>query len=217
LYDGSLKRNQDAQFAVLNIPVGHKDLQQCADAVMRLRAEYLYSLQDYADMDFVATDGTLFRYEEWVHGKRFRQQGPGLKSYMVAVQGKDPANRDCFEAWLELVFSYCGTLSLERQLMAAGPLTNMQPGDVLIHGGSPGHAMIVVDMAEDAVGHRVYMLAQSYMPAQDVHIVRNPGDGGQSPWYRMDAAGDEIETPEWVFTGKPLRTWPGRAANALHL
>ena len=36
LYDGSPKLNQDAQFAVLDVSVGHKDLQQCADAVMRL-------------------------------------------------------------------------------------------------------------------------------------------------------------------------------------
>ncbi|MBC7936497.1 MAG: hypothetical protein H7Y86_14200, partial [Rhizobacter sp.] len=43
LYDGSVKPNQSAQFAVLDISVGNKDLQQCADAVMRLRAEYFFS------------------------------------------------------------------------------------------------------------------------------------------------------------------------------
>src|ERR1700730_2507018 len=43
LYNGSLKQNQSAQFAVLDIPVGKEDLQQCADAVMRLKAEFLFS------------------------------------------------------------------------------------------------------------------------------------------------------------------------------
>ena len=38
LYNGVPKRNQEAQFAVLDVSVGHEDLQQCADAVMRLRA-----------------------------------------------------------------------------------------------------------------------------------------------------------------------------------
>lgn len=42
LYNGKMKGNQQAQFAVLDIPVGEKDLQQCADAVMRIRAEYLF-------------------------------------------------------------------------------------------------------------------------------------------------------------------------------
>jgi hypothetical protein len=39
LYNGSPKRNQTAQYAVIDISVGAKDLQQCADAAMRLRAE----------------------------------------------------------------------------------------------------------------------------------------------------------------------------------
>ena len=43
LYNGKKKANQNAQYAVLDIPVGNMDLQQCADAVMRIRAEYLFS------------------------------------------------------------------------------------------------------------------------------------------------------------------------------
>jgi len=39
LFNGRLRDNQSTDFAVLDIPVGDKDLQQCADAMMRLRAE----------------------------------------------------------------------------------------------------------------------------------------------------------------------------------
>ncbi|MBW1812482.1 MAG: hypothetical protein JRJ39_02070, partial [Deltaproteobacteria bacterium] len=48
LYNGKKKLNQDAHFAVIDIDTGRRDLQQCADAVMRLKAEYLYSKKDYA-------------------------------------------------------------------------------------------------------------------------------------------------------------------------
>jgi hypothetical protein len=47
LYNGQKKYNQSAQYAVINISTGNKDLQQCADAVMRLRAEYLKSANPY--------------------------------------------------------------------------------------------------------------------------------------------------------------------------
>jgi len=39
LYNGEKKANQSAQYAVMDVSVGGQDLQQCADAVMRLRAE----------------------------------------------------------------------------------------------------------------------------------------------------------------------------------
>ena len=40
-YNGQFKANQTAQYAVLDVPVGNTDLQQCPDAVMRLPTEYL--------------------------------------------------------------------------------------------------------------------------------------------------------------------------------
>lgn len=66
--------------------------------------------------------------------------------------------------------------------------------------------MLVVDVAEDAKGRRLFMLAQSYMPAQDVHIVKNPGDH-LSPWYRADSSLGFVETPEYTFKTNELRTW----------
>ena len=44
LYNGTKKPNQKAHFAVIDIDTGTRDLQQCADAVIRLKAEYHYGL-----------------------------------------------------------------------------------------------------------------------------------------------------------------------------
>lgn len=181
LYNGELKRNQSAQFAVLDVPVGKKDLQQCADAVMRLRAEYLYSLRRYSAISFSDNNG---------------------KQYTCPA-GIDRAG---FERYLEKVFSYCGTISLQQQLKRV-VFESIQPGDVLIKGGSPGHAVIVMDVAENAAGKKIYLLAQSYMPAQDMHLLKNPSDGGLSPWYEVNTGNQHIITPEWPFTTAQLRRW----------
>ncbi len=205
MYNGAPKRNQQAQFAVLNVSVGHEDLQQCADAVMRLRAEFLYANNKFSSIIFYTDQGTRLGFQQFANGTRYRLSGRRL----VPVQAGQPSSqRPAFDAYLITVFEYCGTHSLEKQLQTPKPITTVEPGDVLIKGGSPGHAMIIVDAAQDKQGHRIYLLAQSYMPAQDIHIVINPGDPGLSPWYSADQAQKLIETPEWTFTINQLRAWP---------
>jgi Domain of unknown function (4846) len=181
LYNGNLKRNQTAQFAVLDISVGKKDLQQCADALMRLRAEYLFNQKKYSDVEFRDNAG---RYYKWTGG----------------------ADHAGFEKYLENVFGMCGSASLEKQLKPLASLYELQAGDVFIKGGFPGHAMIVIDAAINDKGRKVFMLAQSYMPAQDIHIVKNPMNDDLSPWYEVNDA-KEIITPEWIFASNQLRRW----------
>jgi hypothetical protein len=181
LYDGSLKKNQTAQFAVLDIPVGKKNLQQCADAVIRLRAEYLFAEKRFSEIKFTDNAAKVYQWE-----------------------GR--SNSTEFENYLENVFGYCGSASLEKQLKPVDALKNIQPGDVFIRGGFPGHAMIVLDVAENDKGEKIFMLAQSYMPAQDIHIVRNPMNSGLSPWYQADET-VELITPEWRFYKNQLRRW----------
>jgi len=180
LYDGTPKPNQQAQFAVLNISVGDKNLQQCADAIMRLRAEYLFYQQDFGNISFTDNEGGIYQFDA-------------------------PHTQKRFAAYLQKVFGMCGTASLSKQLLPVN-LMKMQVGDVLIKGGFPGHAVIVMDMAENNEGEKIYLLAQSYMPAQDVHILKNTNDAVASPWYALNTSQD-IFTPEYHFTNDQLKTW----------
>ncbi len=181
LYDGSLKKNQKAQFAVLDIPVGKKNLQQCADAVMRLRAEYLFAEKRFDEIKFADNAEKIYQWK-----------------------GKD--NREEFETYLEEVFGWCGSASLEKELLEVVDIKNLKPGDVFIKGGFPGHAMIVVDVAINKMKEKIFMLAQSYMPAQDIHIVNNPMNNKLSPWFKINET-EVIFTPEWKFFNNQLRKW----------
>jgi hypothetical protein len=171
LYDGSLKARQDVHARVVDLDVGARDLQQCADAVMRLRAEYLYSR------------GLPVRFHP----------DPGKPRELVWT-GRD---RERFRKFLVRLFADAGTASLAAELeRASGALA---PGDVLIQGGYPGHAVLVLDAVDAPDGRRLVLLGQSYMPAQEFHVLKNLGDAKLSPWFDAAALASDagLVTPEW--------------------
>jgi hypothetical protein len=195
LYNGRPKFNQSVHLAVVDIDVGKYNLQQCADAIMRLRAEYLYQNEQYDKIHFNFTNGFRVDYSKWMEGSRIVVKGN--RSYWV--QSAEPSNTyDDFRNYMKIIFTYAGSLSLSKELKEV-EYNNMEIGDIFIQGGSPGHAVIVVDMAVNSdTGEKIYMLVQSYMPAQEMHVLKNP-EHPASPWYNLDINDNIIETPEWTF------------------
>jgi hypothetical protein len=200
LYNGELKYRQDIHSAVLAIDVGKRDLQQCADATMRLRAEYLYKQKQYDKIHFNFTNGFKASYAKWRLGYRIRVKGNKVTWVKSA---KPSVSYHSFRKYLTMVFSYAGTLSLSKELPAI-PIKDLQIGDIFIQGGSPGHAIIVMDMAEDKTGDKLFLLAQSYMPAQEIHILKNPNNKNTSPWYSTKNL-TTLKTPEWIFTKDDIK------------
>ncbi len=198
-YNGEVKP-RDVHEAVIDMDVGERDLQQCADAVMRLWAEYLYGKGLYHKIHFNFVNGFKADYSTWMQGNRIVVEGN--KAYWVKRTGYSD-DYGSFRQYLDMVFAYANTVSLEGEMKKV-PLEEMRIGDVFLKGQLPGHCVIIVDMAENKdTGEKLFMIAQSYMPAQDIHILKNPSDAGLSPWYRMNF-GDVLDTPEWRFTRDQL-------------
>lgn len=203
-FDGRVKENRGVYEAVIDIDVGERDLQQCADAVMRLWAEYLYKNQRYSEIHFNFVNGFRTEYTKWMEGYRITVEGN--KAWWVKRGNPSNTYRD-FRSYMDMVFAYAGTLSLIKELKPVD-IKDMEPGDVFI---DQGHSIIVIDMAEEKdSGRRLFMLAQSYMPAQDIQVLKNPADGRISPWYSLDF-GEELHTPEWKFKKSDLRRFEGAA------
>lgn len=199
LYNGEAKGWQNVHVAVIDMEIGKKDLQQCADACIRLRAEYLWKSRKYDQIHFHLTNGFDMEYNRWRAGERLIVSGNKTSWSKTS----SPSNSyETFRAYLDKVFMYAGTLSVEKEIKQK-PLSEVAPGDIFIIGGSPGHAVMVADVAVDKDGKKVFLIAQGYMPAQDIHIIKNPNDEYLSPWFSLEP-GEALQTLEWTFTNYKL-------------
>jgi len=200
-HNGLEKEDHGIHAAVIDLPIGKEDLHQCADAVIRLKAEHLWQTKQYERIHFNFTNGHKVEYTEWMKGKRMIVNG-NKTHWSPAAEASN--NYEDFWEYLELIFMYAGTASLSKELKSI-PIDQMQIGDVLILGGHPGHAVMIMDMAKNAsTGQHAFLLAQSYMPAQEMHILNNWNDAKLSPWYTLNDT-KVISTPNWVFGHEHLK------------
>ena len=185
------------------------DLQQCADACIRLWAEYLWEHKMYDKIHFKNAPGFVFSYKKWAEGYRVH-----FDKNWKASWSKDAGvdySYTTFRKYLSLVFTYCGTATLAKEMMPVKS-TDIQPGDILIWGGSPGHAVTVMDVLRNKhTGKLKVMFSQSYMPAQEIEILANNEDNYRwtekytkgmwfSPWFEIDEEKSPvINTPQWTF------------------
>lgn len=195
-----LRAGDDARVAaVADLDVGSLNLQQCADSIIRLHAEWLWSRGQSQRIAYHFTSGDLASWSRYAAGERARVSGSRVTWVKAAPAD---ASRTTFRGYLDLVFTYAGTLSLAREGQRAGH-EEVRPGDFFVLGGSPGHAVLVLDVARNAEGGRVALLGQGFLPAQDFHVLSS---GDEGPWFSLE--GSEVKTPFWQpFGWSSLRRW----------
>jgi hypothetical protein len=200
-YNGNDKSNQNAHYRIIDLDIGTKNLQQCADAVIRLRAEYLFSIGSFESIHFNFTSGDTAKYADWIRGYRPQLKNNHVSWIKNAGVEQTYAN---FRKYLDTVFMYSGSYSLKKELSPVIDLQTIEIGNVFIQAGFPGHAIIVVDMVRSIDDDKIaILLAQSYMPAQDIHILVNENDPDLNPWYIV-GQNDKLYTPEWIFEWSDL-------------
>ncbi len=205
LHTGTRKGRQDVHAAVIDIDTGPRDLQQCVDAVMRLYAEWQFAHGNAQRIAFNDTgEGRPMPFSRWAAGERPRAMGRAL---VWERRAAPDARYASFRRYMDTVFAWAGTHSLERELARVAD-SRVEIGDVVIKGGFPGHAVLIADVAENpATGERRFLLIQSYMPAQDMHVLVGIGTPDETPWYVLDPK-RPLVTPEWTFPPGSLKRWP---------
>lgn len=201
-YDGSEIAPQNLHEAIFDIDTGTKDLQQCADAVIRLRAEYLFKNKRFEEINFHFTNGDLMTWNDYKNGTRAFVTGNSVQFRKTESLNDSYVN---FRQYLDLIFNYAGTISLNKESNAVQKTSDLKTGDFLITPGSPGHVVFIVGVSENAAGKKLFLLAEGFTPAQSIHVLKNPFDPQISPWYELDVNAAETKTARYIFAPTNFR------------
>ncbi len=194
-YDGSPYGYQAGHVGVLEVPVPDNGLQQCADALMRIRAEYLWDKGQKDKIGFNFTSGHYCSWSKYAVGYRPKINGNKVTFHKTARADTSKAN---FYKYLNLIYTYAGTQSLYSELPKISEVEKLEVGDMLVTPGFPGHIIMIVDKATDENGDNLFIFAQGNTPAQSVHILKNPSDLSISPWYELEM-GAAVQIPAYYF------------------
>ncbi|MGB1211506.1 MAG: DUF4846 domain-containing protein [Lacinutrix venerupis] len=181
-YDNSQYYWQKGHIGILDITVPKNGLQQCADALIRIRSEYLWDNNRKDEIGFNFTSGHYCSWKKFAEGYRPIINGNKVTFKKTASVDYTKSN---FYKYLNLIYMYSGTLSLSQELEEITEVKDLKIGDMLILGGSPGHIVMLGDEAINSKGEKLFLLFQGNTPAQSVHLVKNLENINISPWYNL--------------------------------
>ncbi len=191
--------------AVLLVDVGSRDLMQCADSILRLHAEYLWSNGRSQEAAYRFTSGDETRWADWTQGERFVIRGNQVERKSGAER---PSDHESYRVWLDLVFTYAGTTSLARDTPSPPQTVPVAAGDFYVDPGFPGHAVLVLDVVEQGT-KRLGLIGQGFMPAEEIHVLKSE-QAVDGTWFPLpDASQPSLATPSWrPFHATARRRFP---------
>lgn len=194
-YNGKVKILQNVFDAVVDWDITSNGMTG-SDCIIWFHSEYCYEKGLYEDMVYPLRTGFKMDFTKWLDGYRsimeeneFRwEKTDDLDSSYFALKN-----------FQEFTFAFADVNSILYQCEKSTP-EELDFGTVFISKDRWGHGVIVVDVAEDPeTGERLFLLAQSFVPAQQMEILQNPARGELSPWYSVEDIKEVLVTPQWTF------------------
>lgn len=203
-FDGSVSRAGDDEYVagVLAVDVGGSDLQQSADALIRLHAEWLWANGAKDEISYPGGPKLTMPLARWEKGQRVVSEGANV---YWALQAK-PATAEYadFRQFLDNVFTWANSASLARRAVRV-EASALVPGDFFLQTKPPAHVAIVLDVATKPNGDRVALLAQALSPAESLHVLR---PGRATAWFSLRPERDVLTPHSAPFAWDDLRRLP---------
>ena len=198
-YRGNVyKKGDDSTVvAVVDWDIGGKRMEQCMDILIHFYAEFLWQENCSDIIRFPLPGGYWLDWDQWKEGWRPEFRGIQMKMQRIA---KQDSSKESFASFLNTVFVeshtqqfYHAYKSIERY--------NINIGDFIVKKGSRGHAVMIMDLAENNNGDMVALIGHGDTPACQFYLLKYRK---QESWFPLDFQNDSIPLPI-----RKKMTWDG--------
>jgi len=167
--------------AVVAIDVGAGDLQQSADAVLRLHGEWLWSNDKRDAISYRSSTKLDMPFSRWAKGQRLIASGPNV-FWVVKSKPREPVYND-FRQYIDAAMLWSNNVSLALRATHVTDPAQLTPGDFFLQSHGKGRAVVVLDVAQKPTGERVALLGQALQsPAQSIHVLSL---GHETAWFSL--------------------------------
>lgn len=190
-----LRWDDSSVAAVVQMDVGHHGCRLSSIGLSyRLHAEWAWSRGERRVNYRTSGDDDL-PLTLWARGQR-----PQVRGSKVYFSQEAPAKRQLVHAdlreYIEGILPYLDVGAVLKHSRALAP-GEVGPGDLFVHSGAPGEAVVVLDAASNPKeGKRAFLLGRILDPCSNFFVLRATSE---SPWFFVDG-----KTPVKVPQMKPF-------------
>lgn len=178
-HDGTASEASAA--AVVDLSIGAGDRCQLTDALLLLRARYLFDAGRKDEIQFYFSSGFLYDFTTYAAGRRVKVDGNNVT--WVTKDTPGDTLQDLY-GYLGTLYSYSRAVSVKAN--DTMQTSNVVPGTLFTNDGGA----IIADLARnDATGESVVLLIRGGSPASDLYVMDNTLAPELSPWFSVSPAG----------------------------
>lgn len=169
--------------AVLEMPLLFRDdLEQCADWCFRLWAEH------------------------------HRQTDRLERLYLFDYHGQKRYLRSSGKTWRQFLRWAMANANSHSLKVGCLPVdtSDLLPGDMIVQNlkGGVGHVSVIMDVCDDTLGNRYFLIGYGYMPAQEFHLEAADSARGRDGWFSLKGYLDYLEHYFGGFGPPAFRRFP---------
>jgi hypothetical protein len=159
--------------AVVAIDIGSRDLQQSADVLLRLHAEWRWYRGELR-MLYLSDSKLELPLQKWGAGERLVAAG-GQPKWVAQAAAKPKLDGVDFREYLEAVLAWSDGQALVAESVPLAP-EGLEPGAFFLRQGHPADVLVVLDVATSPAGERAMLLAHARNPSENIHVIRPTRD-----------------------------------------